>query len=333
MSLADVDAITITDYRYYKKIQTNESVVLSQFLVQGTANLFSWNKKFFLEKDEKQYALETEEIRVGTSIHRKKTYMGILKSVMIDCPSIQNRLNRVQLTETSLSEIVEDYNICIGAKPFIFKAEIPLFRITISPLIGVSYTNLAVSYPKQFYYVYGFFDSMNFKEINISPGIGFNLYSPRIDDRVSLYVEARYLKTTFNERVISPNATLDDNEIKFSYSYLYLPVMIQNDIPIRINQSIYYKLGLLLSLNLSNDYEHIKRSTNVPNSNPIVDDTNFDYYPTQLGFTGGVGYKMKIGEKINYFTEFRFDNQGVLANSSTINFDPYIFSLFFGVSF
>lgn len=340
LSIADVDAIMLPEYRFYKKIKLNENDVLSQYLIQGDANLYSWNKQFYIEKEGEIFPLAIDETKVSkgtggseTYIHRKKTYIGILKSVMNDCPSLSTQLDRVSLTEPSLTETVKEYNICVGSNPYIFKEKIPLYRISISPLIGVSYTRLDVSYPNQFYYVYGFFDSMDFEELNISPGIGFNISSPRIDDRVSLYLEARYLKTSFTERVIFPIATFDDNEIKLSYSYLYFPVMVQNDFPIRINQSIYFKFGLLLTFNLSNEYQHTKWASNLPNTNPIVDDNDFDFHSSQTGITGGIGYKIKIGEKSYYFTELRVDNQGVLTNSATINFDPYIFSLFFGVSF
>jgi hypothetical protein len=338
--IENVQSIIIHDYRYYKVIDFNDTLILAQYLVQGKANLFSWDNNFFLQKEDKLYPLTIEETLVNREksgkissgdnyLHRKKTFIGTLKSVLNDCSGLQPSIDRSSLSEPSMTNIIENYNDCVNVKPFVYKKRIPLFRLEISPLIGISYTDLNISASSPFEYL----NQVDFSQVTLSPGIGFTISNPRIVERTSLYIEARYLRNSFHDRVTYPYATYDDNEVSLSYSYLYLPIMIQTEFPLGIRKAAYLKLGLLETINLTNEYSNTKRQSNYPSVPEIVDKDPFEFWPALTGFTGGLGYKLKVTNKFDFFTEVRFENQGNLVNSSSVGMVQNVYSIITGISF
>lgn len=340
----EIAAAVQTNYRYYKTITVQETKMLSQFLVEGKANLFSWNKEFFLQKENEFYPLLIEETLVDKEksgqissgenyIHRKKTYIGTLKSVFNDCSKLQSDIDQSALVETSLTNLVEEYNECIGKKPLVFKKEIPLFQLEISPLIGISYTNLSTSVSDAFYTNFGYFDLMDFNQVTVTPGVGFNFSSPRIDERLSLYLEARYIRNSFNQEVTFSLATYDHNNLSLAYSYLYFPIMIQSDIPVAINKNIFIKLGLLQTINLTSNYKNIQRISSIPTAPERVTEDRFDFYGGQTGFTAGLGFDFRIGGKTVSFIEARVENPGTITNSVTVGLLQNVYSLIYGFSF
>jgi len=348
----DIKFVALTDYRFYKKVKMEDSIILSQFLVQGKVNLLSWNNGFFLEKENAFYPLKIDEEVVndgkssqvssgGNLIVKKRKFIGTLKAIFSDCSVQPLSLDNTRLSETSLTKVVAEYNNCVSENPVVFKERIPNFRLEISPLLGISYTTLGITSTRGGPasvngLTFPYLNLVDFKQITFSPGIKFNLSNPRIDDRISLSLELRYLQNSFQDRVLYPNYAYDDNDVSLSYSYLYLPIMIRREFPLGRKNTAYLNFGLLQAINLKNEYSNLRKRSKNPNAPEIVDNYPFEFSRVSInGLTGGIGYTLKITNKMKFFTEARFENRGNLVDADDVGVQivQNVYSVISGITF
>ncbi|MBK8290038.1 MAG: hypothetical protein IPK96_02830 [Flammeovirgaceae bacterium] len=333
-TIEDFESVILNDYRYYKSIIINNERVLAQFLVQGKANLYSWDDKFFLEKENEVYPLIIEEIEVKADyIHQKKSYVGVLKFVLSDCPEVQELIDQSRLAESSLSEIIEKYNHCVNVKPLVYKEMIPTFRFRVSPLVGLSYNNLNASVSDQYKFIFGYYEEADFSQFGFSPGVGMQFSTPRVTDQFSIYIELRYLRASSNEKIVFEGPTYDTFDVSLSYSYLFVPIMFQYDIPISIKNAIYFRLGLIKTFSLTNNLTVTRSQSNYPNAPPVSENDRFDFYSNQTGFAFGLGFQRKYSKKNIVFIESRFENPGPIINNTTIGLASNVYSLITGITF
>jgi hypothetical protein len=330
---ARIEVVVITDYRYFRSILINEVPSYAQTLVDGKARLFLRDKDFFIQNSDRIQLLNIEEVKVGTTVHRKMNYIGVLKSTMSDCPQVDKTIDKTRLDESSLTSLVESYNRCVRSNTLVYKKNIPLFRIKYSPLIAVSYAKLTVDVTTQFRGVLGYLEEADLSQVSISPGIGFTLSSPRIDDRFSFYTELRYVKTSMNDLVISEMSTYDINDITINYTYIYLPITVKYNFALSPNSSLFLKGGLIQTFKLDAEFINVRSFSLFPNSPPVVEKDKYDFYSSQTGLTGGLGYQLKLGRKTELWTELRIENTGPLINSNTVGFLQNIYSLVTAISF
>jgi len=329
----DLESVVLNNYRYFRIITINDQRLLAQLLVQGRASLYSWNDKFFLEKENQLYPLIIEEIEVKADfIHRKKTYIGVLKSVLNDCPEIQASIDQSKLVESSMSEIIEKYNDCVNIKPVVYKKTIPIFRFRVSPLFGLSYTRLNASASSQFKLTYGYLENADLSQIVLTPGVGMQISTPRFDDQFSFYTEIRYINNSINDKAVYKGATYDQFDVALSYSYLYVPILFQYDFPISINYSIFLRLGLIKTFNLTNSSTVTKTQSSYPVP-PVIESDRFDFYSSQTGYVGGIGVQRKYSKKNIIFLEARFENPGAMINNVNVGLASNVYSIITGVSF
>jgi hypothetical protein len=338
LSAADVKSIVINDYRYFKPILLNSEEKFAQALVDGKASLFLRDKTFYLLKDEKLNVLEIEKIEVESKtkvnpIHKKKTYIGVLKSSMSDCPSVWETIDRTRLEESGLTNLVDNYNECINESSLVFKKSIPSFKLTISALVTWNFAKINTEIDDRFRGAVGYWEEADLSDFSISPGIAFTISNPRLNNRIAFSTEIRYASNTFQDRVIYPTATYDDNDITIKSSYIYFPLTVKYDIPMNLSSAFYIKGGLLNTFLISSSFVNVRRVSSSPNSPPIVNNDTFDFYSSQTGFTGSLGYQMKINKKLDGWIEMRFDNTGPIINSSAVGFLQNVISLVTAISF
>jgi len=324
---AQIEVVVITNYRYFRRILINEVPSYAQTLVDGNTRLFLRDKDFYIQRNNLLQLLNIEEVKMGTSVHRKMNYIGVLKSTMTDCPQVDKTIDKTRLAESSLTSLVESYNQCTGSNPVVFKKNIPLFRIKYNPLIGLSYTKLTASTSLSY------LDDADLSQVSISPGIGVTLSSPRIDNGFSFYTELRYVKNSINDLLISSRTTYDINDITINYSYLFLPVTVKYDFPISANSLLFLNGGLIKTFKLDGEFTNARSFSLFPNSPPVVETDRFDFYSSQTGFTAGLGYQLKLGRKTALWTELRLENTGPLINSTTVGFLQNVYSLITAISF
>jgi hypothetical protein len=334
----EVAAIVITNYRYFRSISIKSDRKFAQALVDGNASLLLREKTFYFLKDEKLNVLEIEQIEVESKakvnpIHKKKTYIGILKSSMSDCPSVWNEIDRARLAENSLTQLVDHYNQCTNQASTVFKKDIPKFKLTVSGLLALTYVPLKVDVLDQFNGIIGYFEQGNFNSLSVSPGIGFNLSSPRLDDRFSFYTELRYVRNLFEDNVYYPSTTYNQNDITIKASYIYFPISFMYEIPFSDSKGIFFKGGLLKTFLLSSDYSNYRTNTSTPGVPPLNDKDRFQFYSSQTGYMLSTGYQFRLTEKLNGGIELKYENTGPIINSATVSFIQNVFSLQTSVSF
>lgn len=94
---AQIEIVVITDYRYFRSILIHEVPSYAQTLVDGNARLFLRDKDFFIQHNNQLQLLNIEEVKIGTSVHRKMNYIGVLKSIMSDCPQVDKTIDKTRL--------------------------------------------------------------------------------------------------------------------------------------------------------------------------------------------------------------------------------------------
>jgi hypothetical protein len=72
LSAEKIPAVVISSYRYYRSIAIGDGNYFAQALAEGKASLYLRDKEFYLkQQNEKPQLLAIEEVKTGTTIHRK----------------------------------------------------------------------------------------------------------------------------------------------------------------------------------------------------------------------------------------------------------------------
>lgn len=335
----ETETIVIKDHYYFTSIPLEPGPKFAQTLVDGEVDLYMRDKQFYLQKEGKLSLLNVENVEMkkadnSTGMHVKKVYIGTLKSAMSDCPKIWPEIDKSRLVENDLTNLVRDYNKCREKTALVFKENIPSFKLTISPFVAWSYSKINATIEDQFRGSLGYFEEADLSNFSISPGLGFTLSNPRLNDRIAFYTELRYISNTFQDRVIYPTATYDDNDITIKSSYIYIPITVKYDMPLNLSSALYIKGGLLKTFLLSSSFVNVRQVSSVPSSPPLVVEDPYEFKSSQTGFTLSLGYQMKpVNKKIGAWAELRFDGTGPVTNDSDIGLSQQVLSLVTAISF
>jgi hypothetical protein len=214
----------------------------------------------------------------------------------------------------------------------VYKKDIPAFKIRFYPLIAVSYSKIRTDITDTFSGAFGYLEEANFSSVSFTPGIGFTISSPRLDDRYSFYLELRYLKNSVNDRVIYSKASYDDNDMTLSYRYILIPFTFKYDIGIGERSALFVKGGMIKTFKLDAKFVNERRVSLYPNNPPQIEE-RFEFYSGQVGLVGGVGYQHSLTKKLNLCAEARWENIGPLTNSPSVVFLQDLFSFSVALSF
>jgi hypothetical protein len=330
-TVSDLAAFGLTDYRYYQVIQVNNEPVMAQALVAGKLSLFSVNEKFYIQNDSTTKELIMERVKLeNNQIHEKKIYVGTLRVLMSDCPTLNRKIDQARFVESSLTSVVEAYNHCAGADVVAYKKNLPSLKLTIKPVAGVNYTHLAISVSSLFKVNFGYLDELKSSSISPTVGIGFSASTPKITDNFSFDFDVRYLSSSLSQTVIYSKSTYDYNKVSFKYSAILLPITFAYKFDLNPQLSMGLRGGLLKTFKLAGEFDTRQRQTQYPNV-PERSAGSFSFYKTQTGFSAGISVEKNVGRKQLYL-DARFDNIGPVINSVAVGFLTNVYSLTAGIS-
>lgn len=270
--------------------------VFAQLLEAGRISLLLHRDIFWIEKDSlyrlsppKRKQIQTDD---GPKMQKDNQFIGILNFLFADCPI---NIKRARYEVKSLTELASAYNACKGQREVVQTEDRRWTNINTQAFVGVQYSTLG---------------SSDASSVSPVAGLGLEVSSPRIYDKVYFVFEAWYYQYLFQSYsefagqgfVLRTDVTTQGKSIKVPFG-------------LRINvlpeaSTLYFKFGYSFILPIDS-----QTTTNLEREQGgIVTTTRSTATDDQLissgGFWGGVGYVKSIRPRLKLFGELRIDALG-----------------------
>lgn len=301
------------DKRYETKTvsidSAKEVTVFIENLVKGPMSLYRYRSIFYVETDKliklpvkADKIVNTDRGQFSKSDYR---YVGMLNHLMYDCGL---RADEIKYEERGITNLVQNYNRCKGGAGVVFKQKKPWTSVMFQVFGGIDLSDLSVDG----------MDAEAFKQ-NRSPliGAGFDISSPRINDKIFFTLEASYLKKQYQGYAEVRNAAIDRTDYFIPITFLKVPVGIRYNF-LTEAQTPYIRIGL-------SQYFKLKSSLEVLNEhqNHDVVTTTFNTYDldsrNQTGFWVGAGFSKIIRSRIKAFGEIRYERTNGFIGKPFVN--------------
>jgi len=336
----DLKAYRFSDSKYYisksVKLEGVETTIFLEYLINGIVDILYYRDdlgEHYLADthDGKLYELKNEdkEFSVNYEIFTKKSkeYIGILKYLFRNSPSIVQKVDAIALDHKSLIKIAHDYHeeVCSNKECIIYEKKLSKIITSFGPLIGVNV--ISISELGSFQEIY--LDNIRFKNV-IYPSIGlfYKFGMPGLNDKLYFQYEGVYshIKLTGTNSYIEPIYFMDyKNKITLTLNSLCNSGLIRYEFPkgkIRptfqvggfINYSFLSDYTRNLEVNFSSGTNYYKEETH---DNPF---SQFD-----LGISLGFGIVTKMSNKKEININLRYQRgftliQGLNSNYLLLNF-------------
>jgi hypothetical protein len=293
------ESMTIADLSVKKK-------VFVKVLARGPLQLYQYQKSFLARKDSlillpspKSKVIETSQ---GLRSKEDARFIGLMNFLISDC---NLSANETRYTEFELTNLVNNYNRCKGVEPF-YKKPKPIFRANYSLTAGYVQSNLEVEVddPLMSGLVHTQFKTSN----TVVGGLGVDLSSPRIFDRVFFTLDLFYVKDfyqaydqrTQSTTTIHRDITMDFTSIKMPFGFKYNFLKDANTPHVKAG----FFLGFLVDSKIKVIEERQEVYGQVTTSQK---DDGFDLQNRPKGFWVAAGYNKKLFVNLQLFGEVRYD--------------------------
>ncbi|MBK6964795.1 MAG: hypothetical protein IPH20_12870 [Bacteroidales bacterium] len=154
---ADIKSYRFIDGKYYvsKKLnaEDEEAPLFLEFLIEGMVDVYYYRSNtgehYLIDKgDGKFMLLDDEEKEVVVDdiqyVRANKPYVGILKYVFKDSPTVSKDVERISLDHKSLIRVAKDYHaeVCSDRDCIIYEKNLPIVRITVGFLLGLNVNSI-----------------------------------------------------------------------------------------------------------------------------------------------------------------------------------------------
>ncbi|MFD2513847.1 outer membrane beta-barrel protein [Pontibacter locisalis] len=311
----------------------NNEDVFAELLVKGRLSLYMYSDRFFVAKDSGQLQelsnkkeegyVEDKNVVNGSNEYIKvlkssNKHIVILNTLMNDCLSMLDKIERVYLSQRSLVNLVSDYNNCVAPGESILFKEKKRWLIGKPGFAGAANAEtifLSSDYPEFAYYHNASFNKRYFP----SAGLVLNLASPRLKERLSLQVEAFYSSYDFvgySEHTSNSGNTYNRNDYSLELSSLKFNSAFRYTFPARLVQP-YVNIGISNRFLLSSKSLRIEEiETNKTVETNEHTDTFLQNQHT--GVFGGVGANFNFFRQA-LFSELRYDRGLNIASPPQLN--------------
>ena len=298
-----------------KKVTHKEGdaeMLFLETLVKGRVTAYRFKRIFLLQKEGLDlYELIEAKIVTSTgSLARKPNqHIGILNALMFDCTEIRPKLQQdIDLTEKSLTRLVEEYNRCVGSALTIPKSNKAWFKFRYALSAGINISKLEV---KSLYN----YDLAHDYDLSTSPfaGLSYEIQSPRISERFSFAGDIWASKTNYeshHEKIVGITPILET--VKVSFIQLKVPLGVRYTFPSR-RLTPFVNAGICTTFYLNADSQYSGRYTN--GQLYRKDSEPFRIKDTQIGLWGGLGVSTSLGNKFNGSLELRMDQTKNITNN------------------
>ncbi len=324
---ADIKSYGISGDKEYKSISLSidtlkQISVFVKILAKGPLSLYRYKKLFLLEKETSPGLItlpipknKVVETKNGTMIQNDHRYIDILNTFLEDA---QLSANRSHYNEGDLTNLINNYNKFKGKEPA-NKSPLPSTKLTYEVLVGYVHSNMKMDIKNN--------ETSFSPSSTVTAGLGLDVSSPRISDKISLSVHVWYTKAFYQAYVSSPYTVGDivHEDILIDLSMFKVPIGLRYNF-LGESNTPYIKFGFAPYF--------IKSSKLRTLSDIEIDDVvkaeetygNYNIKNSQ-GLWLSVGYVKTIASNFKIFAELRgeknngFIGSTIQSRSSSINYN------------
>lgn len=324
-SPSELNGYGITDSRVYmSKSLPLDSVsptrVFAEVAVSGKASLLIAFDHYFLSLgNDKIYELAQTKTTIYKNgapyIHTAKTYQGILKVSLADCPKVAGMIDKTAFTSSSISRLINKYNECFSTGAGKLKAKNKRLTAQLGISSGYSSVTLSGFESSQFHQRV---DPAQFgKDRNFYPGISLELNSTFVKENLALHVDLFYQKNSVGSYYEYPRSSVETWNYTTSWKFNSL------NAPITL---VYYILGSKTGVRLFieggvspylifNNQFYFQYDTKFLPGDPVITRVDTSEWPQlvknnqmSLLFLGGTGITYRPASRIQLAAKFRYEN-------------------------
>ena len=278
---------------------TTKGKVFVKVIVSGPIHLYQYRKTFLVKKDSvillptpKSTVIDTDK---GKRASEDSRYKGLLNFLLADC---KLSADETRYAESNLTNLINNYNRCKGFEP-LYKEPKPLFKVNYNIVAGYNSSEMTIDLPDPF--------ALN-KSNTVVGGLGVDLSSPRIFDRIFFTIDAWYVKNLY-QGYYQKKAGSDiiHTDLKMEFTSIKLPLGFRYNFLKDVNTP-YIKGGLLVSFLTNHTFEKIEEKETVYGeviTSKSGEEGSLQKKPKGIWF--GVGYHKKISKNLQLTIEFRYD--------------------------
>jgi hypothetical protein len=284
-----------------------------EVLVRGKATLYEMDSKFWIIKEGQplqQLTNTASEVFVGGNrvIKYTNAHISTLNILLADCAAVRPEIQNVQLSQKTLTSLIDKYNKCNGGSSKIYKENKAWSKIQAGLIGGMIYSTLDGFDPA----------------ISSTMGASINIMSPRLTERIAFHLDLLYTAPEFyryTETTSGSNTKRDYTTIELQQ--LKIPMSVRYIFPEK-SFTPYFDVGLVSVINVRSS---ASRLIEIENGN-VVETFQGDFVPfqkNQFGFWGGIGVVKNVGKSIAAFAEFRLDGMLAITGSEGYRLAGYHF--------
>lgn len=208
----DIKSYRFTDSKYYvsKKLNADgeEAPLFLEFLVDGIVDVYYFRdntgENYLIDKgDGKLILLDDKEKEVVVNdtryLRANKPYVGILKYVFMNSPTVSKEVERISLDHKSLIKVAKDYHaeVCTDRACIIYEKKLPVVRISAGFLLGFNVNSII--YREDLTQPLIMFKTTGFnKSVFPSAGIFAKVGIPTLNERIYLQYTGSLGKRSFS---------------------------------------------------------------------------------------------------------------------------------------
>jgi hypothetical protein len=284
------------------KIPGKQAKVFAETLVKGELSLYRYAGVFYVKKDSLIRLVKGEDkilvTESGTYARSKNAYIGILNILLTDC---QLRADAVELNESEISALIQNYNRCKGTAVKVYKETVPLWRTNYQLLAGLNTASISGSFEKNVFR----------KDRSLVVGGGIDVSFPKAVDRVFLTLEANYSTYITHAYIETGSVQIRRTDYFVDASFIRVPFGVRYNF-FHDGRTPYIKVGAVTLIDLGSELRQFEDTE----KNSIVSSSERTFSLAReggLGYWCGIGFGQIVRGPIKAFVEIRFEKSNGLT--------------------
>jgi len=224
-----------------KSVETESGTIqlFMEYLINGTVDMYYYRDDkgdhYFVEDSSGQlYELKNEQIKMTVDnveyIRESKSYIGMLKVIFKDSPTVSKKVENISLNHKSLINISKDFHneVCSDSVCIIYEKKVPKRKSTFGIITGLNRISIVqtLEFPVDYFYL----ENVEFEVENFpSLGLYYKINLPLLNERTYFLYQVSYSHI---------NLKASSSQYSFAYGTTHL-----NDIT--LTQNVFNNLFIL----------------------------------------------------------------------------------------
>jgi len=336
---SEISIYRFTDSKYYvsKSINTGEKEeqIFLEYLINGIVSIYYYSDMngdhYFAEKEKgKLINLKNESkeviIDITKYVRETKEYLGILKYLLSDSPTVLNEVNNATLNRQALIKLASDYHysICSDKSCIIYERKPTKIKFEFGPLIGYNIELISArskAFDREYYFKNSKFTTADF------PAFGFfaKVNIPFISERLFVQYEGTFAKSTAKSLAPVNIFDMTFEEFFIERQAYNQSLVFRYEFPRGIIRPA-FEFGLFA--NKYDDYTHCTETLHFLDGSKYYNGSHYLYWTPMLdcGFSLGLGLSTTILKRnahldVRYQPNISYDRgMGLLPNLNSTTF-------------